>query len=65
MASKSGSKYLSFNPFIAKDSLKDSNQDPDINSISSLETCYLSPCEIDKSFQIFSEESYSVLHINI
>ena len=33
--------------------------------ISSLETNYLSPREIDKNFQNFSEESFSVLHLNI
>ena len=33
--------------------------------ISSLETKYLSPREIDKNFQNFSEESFSVLHLNI
>ena len=33
--------------------------------ISSFETNYLSPSEIDKNFQNFSKESFSVLHLNI
>ena len=35
------------------------------NNISSLESNYLSPSEIDKNFQNFSTESFSVLHLNI
>ena len=59
---------MCFNPFLANDSLNDSNQNPDVNfynNISSLESNYLSPSEIDKNFQNFCKESFSVLHLNI
>ena len=36
-----------------------------LSNISSLERNYLSPSEIDKNFQNFSKESFSVLHLNI
>ena len=39
---------MCFNPFLANDSLSDSNQNADFN-ISALETNYLSPSEIDKT----------------
>ena len=57
-----------FNPFLANDSLNDSNQNPGVNfynDISSPEVSYLSPSEIDKNFQSFSKESFSFLHLNI
>ena len=56
------------NPFLANNSLNDSNQNADVNfynDTSSLETNYLSPSEIDKNFQNLSKESFSVLHLNI
>ena len=59
---------MCFNPFLTDDSLNNSNQNPDVNfynDISSLETSYLSPSEIDKNFQNFSKESFSFLHLNI
>ena len=59
---------MCFNPFLANDSLNDSNQIPDVNfcnDISSLETSYLSPSVIDKNLQTFSKESFSFLHLNI
>ena len=59
---------MCFNPFLANDSLSDSNQSSDVNyynNISSLESNQLSPSEIDKNFQNFSEESFSVSHLNI
>ena len=59
---------MCFNSFLGNDSLNDSNQKPDVNfynDISSLETSYLSPREIDKDFQKFSKESFPVLHLNI
>ena len=59
---------MCFNSFLANDSLNDSNQNPDVNfhhNISSLESNYLSPSKIDKNFQNFSKESFSVLHLNI
>ena len=42
---------MSFNAFLANDSLKDSNQNSDVNfysDISSLETSYLSPSKTDQ-----------------
>ena len=52
----------------ASDSVNDSNQYPDVSfydDISSLETSYLSPSEIDKNFQNLSKESFTVFHLNI
>ena len=43
---------LCFNPFLVKDSLNDTNQDPDVNfynDISSVETSYLSPCDFSEN----------------
>ena len=67
MAPEPSFETMCFNPFLASDSLNDSNQNPDnfYNEISSLESNYLSPSEIDKNFQNFSKESFSVLHQNI
>ena len=68
MASEPSFEPTCFNPFLTNDSLNDSNQNPDVNfynDISSLESNYLSPNEIDKNFQNFSKESFSVLHLNI
>ena len=59
---------LCFNPFLIKDSLNDSSQDPDINfynDISSIETTYLKPNEVNKDFENFSSETFSILHLNI
>ena len=59
---------MCFNPFLANDSLNHSNQNPYVNfcnEISSSNTNYLSPSEIDENFQNFSKESFSVLHLNI
>ena len=68
MAPEPSFETLCFNPFFANDSLNDSNQNPDVNfynNISSLESHYLSPSEIDKNFQNFCKESFSVLYLNI
>ena len=68
MAPEPSFEIMCFNPFLANDSLNDSNQNPDVNfynKISSLESNYLSPSEIDKNFQNFCKESFSVLHLNI
>ena len=68
MAPEPSFETMCFNPFLANDSLNDSNQNPDVNfynNISSLESNYLSPSEIDKNFKNFSTESFSVLHLNI
>ena len=51
MAAKPTFKSLCFNPFLAKDYLNDSNQDPDIDfydDIYSIETSCLLPCEANK-----------------
>ena len=56
------------NPYLANHSLNDSNQNLDVNfynDISSFETSYLSPNQIDKNFHNFSKEPFSALHLNI
>ena len=58
---------LCLNPFLAKDYLNDSNQDPDIkfyNDIYYVETRYLLPCEANNKLKHFSSESFSILHLN-
>ena len=68
MAPKPSFETMCFNTFLTNDSLNDSNQNPDVNfynNISSLESNYLSPSEIDKKFKNFSTELFSVLHLNI
>ena len=68
MALEPSFESMCFNPFPPNYSLNDSNQKPVVNfhnNISSLETCYLPPIEIDKNFQNFSKESFSGLHLNI
>ena len=68
MAPESSFEFMPLNSFLANDSVNYSNQNLDINyynDISSLGTSYLSPSEIDKNFQNFSIESFSVLHLNI
>ena len=68
MATEPTFESLCFNPFLAKDYLNDSNQDPDINfynDIYSIETSYLLPCEANNKLKHFSSETFSVLHLNI
>ena len=68
MAPESSFEFMPLNSFLANDSVNYSNQNLDVNyynDISSLGTSYLSPSEIDKNFQNFSIESFSVLHLNI
>ena len=68
MAPEPSFETMCFNPFLANNSLNDSNQNPDVNvnnDISFLESNYLSPSEIDKKFQNFFKESFSVFHLNI
>ena len=68
MAPKPSFESMCFNPFLTNVSVNNSNQNPDVNfyhNISSLETSYLSPSEIDKNFQNFSRESSSILYLNI
>ena len=53
MAPEPSFETMCFNPFLANDCLNNSNQNPDVNfynNISSLESNYLSPSEIDKEF---------------
>ena len=63
MASEPSFQTMCFNLLLSNDCLSDSNQNPNVNfyNIYSLETNYLSPSEIDKNFQNFSNESFSVL----
>ena len=59
MAPEPSFETMCFNPFLANDSLNDSNQTSDVNfynDISSLETSYLSPSKIGKNFLNFSKE---------
>ena len=57
MAAQPIFEFLCFSPFLAKDYLNDSNQDPDINfynNIFSIETSYLLPCEVTNKLKHFS-----------
>ena len=69
MALNATSKSLNFNPFIANDSLNDNSQDPDVNFfhdiVSPLDTDYISADDFSGNFKDFTENSSSVLHINI
>ena len=68
MAAEPTFESLCFNPFLAKDYLNDSNQDPDINfynDIYSIETSYLLQCEANSKLKHFSPETFSILHVNI
>ena len=68
MAPESFFEFMLLNTFLANDSVNYSNQNLDVNyynDTSSLGTSYLSPSEIDKNFQNFSIESFSVPHLNI
>ena len=68
MAAQPTIESLCFNPFLAKDYLNDSNQDPDINfcnDIYSIETSYLLTCEGNNKLKHFSSETFSILHLNI
>ena len=59
MAPEPSFETMCFNPFLANDSLNDSNQNPDVNfnnNISPLESNYLSPSEMYKNLQNFSKE---------
>ena len=69
MAPNTTFKSLNFNPFIATDSLNDNSQDPDVNffhdNVSPLDTDYISPDDFSGNFKDFTENSFSVLHLNI
>ena len=68
MAAQPTFESLCFNPFLAKEYLNDSNQDPDFNfynDIFSIETSYLLPCEATNKLKHFSSERFSILHLNI
>ena len=69
MAPNTTFESLNFNPFIANDSLNDNSQDPDVNffhdNVSPLDTDYISPDDFSGNFKDFTENSFSVLHLNI
>ena len=69
MAAQPAFESLCFNPFLAKEYLNGSNQDPDFNfyynDIFSIETSYLLPCEATNKLKHFSSETFSILHLNI
>ena len=60
---------LNFNPFIANESLNDNSQDPDVNffhdNVSPLDTYYIPPDNFSGNFKDFTENSFSVLHLDI
>ena len=61
MAAQPTIESFCFNPFLAKDYLNDSNQDPDINFynyIFSINTSYLLSCEATKKLKHFSLETF-------
>ena len=56
MAAQPTFESLCFNPFLAKDYLNDSNEDPVTdfcNDIYSIETSYLLPCEANNKLKHF------------
>ena len=59
----------SFNPFSVNGDFKDNDQDPDVNfcptHISSLDTSYYIPNELNENLENFQQKSFSVLHLNI
>ena len=60
MVAEPAFESLHLNPFLAKDYLNDSNQDPNINfynDIYSVETSYLRPCEANNKLKHFSSET--------
>ena len=69
MAPTTTFESLNFNPFIVNDSLNDNSQDPDVNffqdNVSPLDTDYVSPDDFSRNFKDFTENSFSVLHLNI
>ena len=68
MAAEPTFESLCFNPFLARDYLNDSNQDPDINfynDIYSIESSYLLPCEANNNLKHFSSQTFSILHLKI
>ena len=60
MAPEPSFETACFNPFLVNDSVNDSNQNPKY-----LESNYLSPSKIDKNFQNFAKQSFSVLQVTI
>ena len=57
MAAQPTFEFLCFNPFLAKDYLNDSNEDPVIDfcsDIYSIGTSYLLPCEANNKLKHFS-----------
>ena len=69
MAPNTTFELLNFNPFIVNDSLNDTSQDPDVNffhdNVSLLDPDYISPDNFSGIFKDFTENSFSVLHLNI
>ena len=68
MAQNTTFESLNSNPFIVNDSLNDNSQEPDVNffpnNFSPLDTDYISPDDFSKNFKDFTENSFSVLHLN-
>ena len=58
-----------FNSFIVNGSLNDNSQDPDsnffLNNVSPRDTDYISPSDFNGNFKDFTENSVSVVHLNI
>ena len=68
MASNTTFKSLNFNPFIINNSLNENSQYPDVNffhdSVSHFHTDYISPGDFVRNFKDFTENLFSVLHLN-
>ena len=60
---------LNFNPFIVNDSLNDNIQDLDVNffldNVFPLDADYISPSDFNGNSKDFTENSFSVLYLNI
>ena len=69
MALNTTFESLNFNPFIVNDSLNDNSEDPNVNffhdNVSPLDIDYISPDNFNGSFKELTENSFSVLHLNI
>ena len=70
MAPNATLRRLSFNPFIFNENMNNNNRDPDLDffheSVSfSLDKDYDSPKDFKYKFKGYTENSFSVLHLNI
>ena len=69
MAPNTTFESLNINPIIVNDSSNDNSQDAGVNfvhdNVSPLDTDYISPDDFSGNFKDFTENSFSVVHLNI